>query len=129
MFQSFSGVPVAPATNVSSQQNQWAPGPSFSTGPYSYHTNPNPGPYHSNQPSTCPWTQWKAGELDSSCLQRYYLSVPTDLWPLISVSPFLRLMGKHVSNRATMALNVVYHQGPSQNPQADVSESLLSHTD
>ncbi|XP_056101222.1 transcription factor EC isoform X2 [Rhinichthys klamathensis goyatoka] len=59
MFQSFSGIQVAPATNVASQQNQWAPGPSFSTCPYSYHTNPNPGPYHSNQPSTCPWTQWK----------------------------------------------------------------------
>ncbi|XP_067247757.1 transcription factor EC isoform X1 [Chanodichthys erythropterus] len=59
MFQSFSGAQAAPATNVANQQNQWAPGPSFSSCPYSYHTNPNPGPYHSKQPSTWPWNRWK----------------------------------------------------------------------
>ncbi|XP_016303037.1 transcription factor EC-like isoform X1 [Sinocyclocheilus anshuiensis] len=57
MFQSFSTVQSAPVTNVENQQNQWVPGPSFSY--YSYNTKSNPGPYHSSQPSTWPWTQWE----------------------------------------------------------------------
>ncbi|XP_016299616.1 transcription factor EC-like isoform X1 [Sinocyclocheilus anshuiensis] len=59
MFQSFSGVQSEPATNVANQQNQWVPGPSFSSCSYSYNTNLNPGPYHSSQPSTWPWTRWE----------------------------------------------------------------------
>ncbi|RXN27465.1 transcription factor EC-like isoform X1 [Labeo rohita] len=59
MFQSFSGVQPAPATNLANHQNHWAPGPSFSSQPYSYNPNSNPGPYHSSQPSTWSWTRWE----------------------------------------------------------------------
>uniref|UniRef100_A0A8C1MJ21 Transcription factor EC n=1 Tax=Cyprinus carpio TaxID=7962 RepID=A0A8C1MJ21_CYPCA len=59
MFQSFSGVQSEPATNVANLQNQWFPEPSFSSCPYSYNTNLNPGPYHSSQPSTWTWTRWE----------------------------------------------------------------------
>uniref|UniRef100_A0A8C2AXB3 Transcription factor EC n=1 Tax=Cyprinus carpio TaxID=7962 RepID=A0A8C2AXB3_CYPCA len=71
MFQSFSGVQSEPATNVANLQNQWFPEPSFSSCPYSYNTNLNPGPYHSSQPSTWTWTRWEVqNHLESS---KYHL--------------------------------------------------------
>uniref|UniRef100_A0A9J8C5V4 Transcription factor EC n=1 Tax=Cyprinus carpio carpio TaxID=630221 RepID=A0A9J8C5V4_CYPCA len=57
MFQSFSTVQSDPATNLANQQNQWVPGPSFFSCPYTYNTKSNPGPYHSSQPST--WPRWE----------------------------------------------------------------------
>lgn len=58
MFQSYYGVQAAP-TNVGNHQNQWLPEPQFSSCPYSYYSNPNPGPYQSSEPSTWPGTRWK----------------------------------------------------------------------
>ncbi|XP_073694566.1 transcription factor EC [Garra rufa] len=72
MFQSFPGVQSGPATNVANQQNHWVTESSFSPCPYSYNPNSNPGPYHSSQPSTRPWTRWEVqNHLENS---KYHLN-------------------------------------------------------